>query len=150
MPIVSGEDELFTFPTFSTEEAKQPIDPEKVKFFSKSIGSLVLVKPLLQKMRIAEIIDRICPADPQQQISRGHVIELLAANRLLAPQPLYSVQIWAEDAAVHEVYGIDSALLNDDRLGRTLDAIHEHLTTIKSEIALSVAHSFQIGLEQIH
>ncbi|MEW6104057.1 MAG: hypothetical protein AB1630_09670 [bacterium] len=39
----------------------EDISEDKIKFFSKTIGSLVLLKPVLDKMNIAEIIDRICP-----------------------------------------------------------------------------------------
>ncbi|MEW6007893.1 MAG: hypothetical protein AB1595_07110 [bacterium] len=39
------------------------------------------------------------------------------------------------------INGIDASLLNDDRLTKTLDAIHPSLGVIKSEIALNVAQN---------
>lgn len=47
------------------------IDPQKAQFFTKPIGSLALVKPLIRRMDIAAIIDRLCPTDPQQLVSHG-------------------------------------------------------------------------------
>ncbi|MDI6704338.1 MAG: DUF4277 domain-containing protein [bacterium] len=126
------------------------IDIEKAKFFTKVIGSLALLKPFMEKMGIREIIDRTCPADPQKLLSHGVVIELMGANRLLSPSPLYAVEDWAYQSGVEEVYKIDPGLLNDDRLGDTLDAIHEYIPVLKGEISLEVAKRFQIGLEHIH
>ncbi|MEW6609932.1 MAG: DUF4277 domain-containing protein, partial [bacterium] len=128
----------------------QTISEDKIKFFSKLIGSLVLLKPVLDKMNIAEIIDSICPADKQQIVSHGKTIEILVCNRLLSAQPLYHVEGWAKYAPIKEVYGIDASLLNDDRLTKTLDAIHPSLGVIKSEIALNVAQTFNLPLKQIH
>ena len=96
------------------------IDPQKAQFFTKPIGSLALVKPLIRRMGIAELIDRLCPADPQQLVSHGRVVELLVANRLVAPTPLYAVEDWARGAGVEELYGLPADGLNDDRLGESL------------------------------
>jgi len=128
----------------------QPISEDQIKYFNRSIGSLVLLKPILEKMEIAEIIDRICPADKQQLLSHGQTIEILIANRLLSSQPLYRIEEFAKHAGIKEVYGIDPGLLNDDHIGRTLDAINSLRGVIKTEIALQVAKSFQVPLKQIH
>jgi transposase len=126
------------------------IDISKAEFFTKVVGSLVLLKPFMEKMGFCRIIDEICPADSQKLLSHGTVIELMVANRFLSPTPLYDVENWAHKAGVKEVYNIDPELLNDDRLGRTLDAIHEHIPLLKGEIALHIAKKFRIGLEHLH
>ena len=120
----------------------QPIPEDQIKYFNRSIGSLVLLKPILEKMKIAEIIDRICPANEQQLLSHGKTVEILIANRLLSSQPLYRIEEWAKHAGIKETYGIDPGLLNDDHLSRTLDAVNSLRSVIKTEIALHVASSF--------
>ncbi|MGP2441652.1 DUF4277 domain-containing protein [Streptomyces sp. JW3] len=50
------------------------------------------------------------------------MIEVLVANRLTAPAPLFRVGDWGRQWAVEEVFGIEADLLNDDRLARALDA----------------------------
>jgi hypothetical protein len=62
------------------------------------------------------------------------VIEALIANRLTSPAPLVRVSEWAEQWAVEEVFGIDSASLNDDRIGRALDAIAPELDSIVGSV----------------
>ena len=53
------------------------------------------------------------------------------ANRLAAPSPLYDISGWASSAAVQELFGIPPMLLNDDRLGRALEAVGALLGAIK-------------------
>lgn len=128
----------------------EPISEDKIKYFPKSIGSLALLKPMLERMKIAEIIDSISPADEQQKLSHGKTMEILVCNRLLSPSPLYMVEKWAENAGIKEVYGIDPSLLNDDRIGGTLDAVNGSRGNIKTGIAMHVSKSFQVPLKQIH
>ncbi|MBU1297698.1 MAG: DUF4277 domain-containing protein, partial [Bacteroidetes bacterium] len=78
----------------------QPISENDIKYFGRSIGSLVLLKPMLKRMKIAEIIDCICPANEQQLLSHGKTIEILVANRLLSAQPLYRIEEWARNAGI--------------------------------------------------
>ena len=56
------------------------------------------------------------------------------ANRLTCPSPLVHVQRWAREWAVGEALGVDPALLNDDRIGRVLDAIAPHLDQIAGSV----------------
>jgi hypothetical protein len=60
------------------------------------------------------------------------------------------IEEWAKNAGIREVYGIDPFLLNDYSLSKTLDIINEHRSDIKTRIALQVAKSFQVPLNQIH
>ena len=69
----------------------------KVQFFTKIIGSVALAKPVVRSMGFAEMIDRLVPCDPQQKVSHGQVVEIMVANRLTSPTPLYGVAQWAED-----------------------------------------------------
>jgi Domain of unknown function (DUF4277) len=78
---------------------------------------------LCRRLDVAGIIDRACPVREVALVTHGQVIEALVANRLTSPMPLVQVQDWAGQWALEEVWGIESATLNDDRLGRALDAI---------------------------
>jgi len=123
---------------------------EKVQFFTKIIGSVALAKPVVRKMGFAEMIDRLVPCDPQQKVSHGRVVEIMVANRLTSPTPLYEVEQWAEDIDSKKLYGIAPEELNDDRLGRTLDALAPGLMGLKGAIAREISKRFQIGMERIH
>jgi hypothetical protein len=62
------------------------------------------------------------------------VIEALVANRLTSPTSLWRVEEWARAWAVEEVFGIQPAALNDDRIGRALDAIAPNLDHIVGSV----------------
>ena len=126
------------------------IEPEKGKFFPKVIGSVALAKPVVSRMGFAKLIDPLVPCDPQQKVSHGQVVEILVANRLTSPTPLYGVEQWAEDIASKKVYGIAAEELNDARLGRTLDALAPHIMGVKGAIARDISRRFQLGIEHIH
>jgi hypothetical protein len=49
---------------------------------------------------------------------------------------------WARESAVEEVFGIDPALLNDDRLGRALDAIAPELDHIIGTVGAQAITAF--------
>jgi hypothetical protein len=63
-------------------------------------------------------------------LTHGQVICALVANRLTSPTPLWWVEDWARALAVSEVFGIPPEALNDDRVGRALDAIAPKLEQI--------------------
>jgi transposase len=51
---------------------------------------------------------------------------------------------------VEEILGIAPASLNDDKLGRTLDAIAPRLEEITSAVAVRAITAFDIGISQLH
>jgi len=126
------------------------IETNKVKFFTKIIGSVALAKPVIGRMGFAKVIDTLVPSDGQQKVSHGQVVEILVANRLTSPTPLYGVAQWAFDIGSKNLYGIAAEELNDDRLGRTLDALAPNIMVLKGAIARDISKRFHIGIEHIH
>jgi hypothetical protein len=96
----------------------------------KSLGALPVVADFCRRLDLVGIIDRACPIRDLAHVTHGQVIETLVANRLTSPKPLVRVLDWARHWAVGEVFGIDPDTLNDDRLGRALDAIALELESI--------------------
>jgi len=87
------------------------------------LGSLPVIADFSRRLDIAGIIDRACPMRDVALTSHGQVTEALIANRLTSPKAMVAVADWARQWAVAEIYGIDADTLNDDRLGRALDAL---------------------------
>ena len=96
----------------------------------KLLGALPVVAGFCSRLKIRDIIDEACPVRDVAGLTHGQVIEALVANRLTSPAPLVHVQAWARDWAVGEALGVEPELLNDDRIGRALDAIAAHLDRI--------------------
>lgn len=120
------------------------------ELITKQLGSLWVIRWFLDRLGIAEIIDRQCPVTNRAGLTHGQVITAMVANRLTAPRPLHRVEHWANQWAVEEVLGIPTARLNDDRLGRALDAIYPHLDTLKGSAAWSAIEQFGIDTAVFH
>jgi hypothetical protein len=67
---------------------------------------------------------------------------VLAASRLCSPAPLYDIAGWASSAAVTELLGTPAALLNDDRLGRSLEALAKVAEDVRGQLMLTAVRRF--------
>ena len=86
------------------------------------VGPLLLVAHYLDRLGLVKLVDALVPVRGRALLTQGEVIAVLAASRLCSPSPLYDIAGWASSAAVGELLGVPAMLLNDDRLGRALEA----------------------------
>ena len=95
------------------------------------------------RLQIREIIDRIVPMERDSGgLTHGQVIEQLVLNRLNDPCPLVHITDWAEHTGIPELFQILPEELNDDRLGRALDAIFPYIDDIEEAIVLHALSRF--------
>jgi hypothetical protein len=116
----------------------------------KALGALPVVAGFCRRLGIGDIIDRLCPVRDLAIATHGQVIEALVANRLTSPTPLLRVEDWARDWAVPEVFGVSAEALNDDRLGRALDAIAPDLNAIVGSVGAAAITTFGIDVSRLH
>jgi transposase len=116
----------------------------------KRLGALPVAAEFLRRLDVAGTVDRLCPGRDIAHLTHGQVIEVLVANRLTAPAPLWRVDRWAREWAVEEVFGMEAELLNDDRLGRALDAIAPHLRELTDSIGAQAIGEFGIDVSTFH
>ena len=100
----------------------------------KLLGALPVVADFCQRLDLQGIVDRACPVRQVATLTHGQVICALVANRLTSPTPLWRVEDWARAWAVEEVFAIPPQALNDDRIGRALDAIAPKLEAIVGSV----------------
>jgi len=110
------------------------------------LGALPVLYALLDILQVREVINRYCPT--KADVDHGAVVMVLILNRLVAPRPLYQVADWLAQTVLVYTLGVPASKFNDDRLGRTLDAISLHSRDIwqavvhqafvRAEIDLSV------------
>jgi transposase len=116
----------------------------------KMLGSLPVIASFCQRLDISGVIDELVPIRPVASLTLGQAVEAMICNRLTSPAPLVHVQDWARHWAVPEVLGIPALALNDDKLGRTLDAIAPHLEEITGAVAIRAIGAFGIDISQLH
>jgi hypothetical protein len=116
----------------------------------RTAGALPVVKVLCDRLGLVELVDRFCPIRSVADLTHGQVFEALVCNRLTHPRPLSSFADWGERFAVDEVLGVAAVKLNDDRLGRTLDAVSDHLDEILNLLARRAIERFGLDLAELH
>ncbi len=114
-----------------------------------SLGALPPIIQVLDRLDLAGIIDRHCPMRSQPGISHGQAICAMIANRLTAKTPLYKVEEWAREWAVEEMLGVPAEALNDDRLGRALEAFAEHSASIVGSFGATAITRYGLDTSQI-
>jgi transposase len=116
----------------------------------KLLGALPVVAEFCRRLDLAGIVDRACPVREVARVTHGQVIEALVANRLTSPRPLLRVEDWARQWAVQEVFGVAPDALNDDRIGRALDAVAPCLEQIVGSVGARAIAVFGIDVARLH
>src|SRR6266571_6803481 len=105
-------------------------------------GPLLIVAHYLRALEVAGIVDEVIPRRGRALAGHGEVVAVLAASRLCSPAPLYDIAGWASSAAVAELLGVPAALLNDDRLGRSLEALAEVAEDVRGKLLLAAVRRY--------
>ena len=109
-----------------------------------------MVASFCRRLDLAGIVDRACPVREVATLTHGQVIGALVANRLTCPAPLRRVEDWARAWAVEEVFGISPQALNDDRIGRALDAIAPRLDHIVGSVGAQAIAAYGVQVARLH
>lgn len=113
----------------------------------RQLGALPVLYALFEVLQVRQIVNRYCPT--AAEIDHGTVVLVLALNRLMTPRPLYKIADWlAQTVLVHQL-GLPAEKFNDDRLGRTLDAISQHHQAIWQDIVDQALRRTKIDLSLI-
>jgi transposase len=112
------------------------------------IGGLPVVQALFDRLTFADIIDRVVPW--QGEVPLGVLAEVLVANRLLGPKPLYRLGEWAARAGLTDFYQLRPEQLNDDLFGRALERLAEHAHDAEAALVLRAVQQFDLDLAQVH
>jgi hypothetical protein len=116
----------------------------------REVGPLLLAWHFLRELDLIGTVDRALPQRGRAQLSAGEVCAALIASRLCSPSPLYDIAGWASGTALHELVGIPPALLNDDRLGRGLEALAPCAEELRGALAARAIERFGIDAGRLH
>ena len=116
----------------------------------REVGPLLVVAHYFRRLGLVSLVDEIAPMRGRSLLTNGEVIAVLVANRLCGPAPLYDVASWASSAAIAELFGVPAGLLNDDRLGRGLDAIAPHGEDLRARLLFTTLEQFRVDASRLH
>jgi hypothetical protein len=112
------------------------------------IGSLAVLRPLLEALDVAAIFDRHLPTEAE--IPHGKVLAILLAARLHEPLALVNLQQWAREHGTEYLWDVPAEKLNDDRFARALDAFADKRHDILADITEAVLRLAEMPLERLH
>ena len=115
-------------------------------------GTLPVILPICRKLKIAQIIDRLCPMKRGDHLTHGQVAEFVVLHILQAEHrlPLYRLEQWADRHGMHALYDHEPERFNDDRVRRTLDAIASCIPDIEACVVSQALHSYRIDASSLH
>jgi transposase len=121
---------------------------------SYSLGHLGIVAGIFDSLKIGEAIDEAMPKQGSKNLPHSVIIKAMILNGLGFPhQRLYLFPNFFMTIPTEKLLGegIHPSDLNDDVVGRTLDAIYNHgVTELFNQIALHVMGQFSLGTQLIH
>lgn len=122
--------------------------PSGIRYETKLVGVGLLVKEILTRLGVAEVIDGALPHQPRVGASYGTLAQVVIVNRLtLDPQPVYHLASWAEQHGFDHLFGLDAAWLDDDRVGALLEAVAEQQVTIWTGVLTRALAQYAVELE---
>jgi transposase len=121
---------------------------------SYNIGHLGIVAGIFDDLKIAEVVDKALPKQGSRNLPHSITTKAMILNGLgFTHQRLYLFPNFFMTIATEKLLGegITPSDLNDDVVGRTLDAIYEYgPTELFNEITLQVMKNFSLGTQLIH
>jgi transposase len=112
------------------------------------IAGLPVIQAFFDKLDFSGTIDRLVPWEGE--VPLGTLTEILVANRLLDPKPLYRLGQWAELTGLTGFYQVTAAQLNDDLFGRALERLAKHAPDAEAALVLRAVKEFDLDLAQVH
>jgi transposase len=127
---------------------------EALSLESLEVGVHPLIEPLLERLGIRELLEEALPrAHPRAKLAPLDSALVLIRNFTLCRHPLYGVSDWAR-RMVPEALGLQPeqmSLLNDDRLGRTLDKLFKmDRRSVVTRLIVHMATQFGVDLSRLH
>ncbi|MBE9174390.1 DUF4277 domain-containing protein, partial [Synechocystis salina LEGE 06155] len=120
----------------------------------ESLDHLGLVAGVIDELGLVELTNELLPGHHQNHLSSGEVVKAMILNSFgFLSAPLYLFSEFFESKAMGHLLGegIEAKHLNDDRLGRVLDALYEHgVTMFFLRAALEAVKRFKVSTDQCH
>lgn len=124
------------------------------QFQEFDVGAVPLLNVFFERLRLKELIEKHVPAlDKRQKVVPAICLLVLIRNLLISRLPLYDIPQWAKafDPVLLGLPGPLAKHLNDDRIGRSLDALFRcDVDTLITAVVTHAVDEFDINTDQIH
>jgi transposase len=115
---------------------------------TQRVGALPVISEFCNRLQLADLVNTHVPWEGE--VPLGDLVEILVANRLLEPKPIYKVGSWATKATLANFYKIPEEKLHDDRIGRALERLADHGGQVQAALVLRAIERFGLKVNQVH
>lgn len=126
---------------------------DSLRLDSKAIGALPIINKFIKRIELKKLLSSYLVSNKNQKFSHADAILIFVRNILLEREPLYKLSEWAArfDPYLIGLKEQDPSILNDDRVGRSLDALFDaDRASLLTKTVLKTVEEFSIELSQLH
>jgi transposase len=130
------------------------VDPADIDVAHQLVSGLPVVNMMLDRLGFDELVAAYLPEpDARCALEPARAVGVLVRNLALGRQPLYGPGAWAARYApgLLELSAGDADLLNDDRVGRALDALYlADRASLTTAVSLAAIRAYRIDCTELH
>lgn len=129
------------------------VDPDRIAARTERLGGLPVVNAVLDRLGFDALVARWLPADGRGAVSAATIVGVVVRNLAVGRQPLYGLAEWVGewDAALLGLAPGEVAAVNDDRVGRALDALFAaDRASLMTALGLTAVGAFDIDVGELH
>jgi len=126
---------------------------DSLELDSKTVSALPIINAFIERIGLSDLLSHNLPSKENQKLSHADTVLLLVRNILVEREPLYKLSEWAAlfDPILVGLGEAPPGVLNDDRVGRSLDALLDaDRASLLTHLVLKVIDEFTIELSQLH
>jgi hypothetical protein len=131
-----------------------PSDPDDLELTSQVLGGLPIINAVTDRLGLPGLLGAALPSgDARVKVSAAAAIRVVVTNLVLGREPLYGLGEWAarHHPGLLGLSGGQVAALNDDRVGRALEALFDaDRGSLLTAVVLRAISEFAIDTDQLH
>ena len=120
---------------------------------SKTVGALPIINHFMDLMEVDRILGQSLPSPSNMKFSHKDALKVLLRDILIEREPIYQIKEWADshDPIMVGLSGAPTKILNDDRIGRSLDTLFlADRASMMTDLVVTAVRKFNVDLSQIH
>jgi len=135
-------------------QSTEPPDPTDLGLQSQVLGGLPIINAVTDRLGLSALLAGALPdGDARVKVSSAAAISLVVTNLVLGREPLYGIGEWAAryDPTLLGLTGQEVGVLNNDRVGRALEALFDaDRASLLTTVVLRAISQFTIDTSQLH
>jgi transposase len=118
-----------------------------------TVGALPILNRILKRMNLHDFLSRHLPMDKRTKVDTPRVLLVVLKNLLVSREPMYGVAEWARNFGpeLFDLWPQELEYLNDDRVGRALEALACGLSSnLILDVVAHTVSEFDVRLDELH